>query len=83
MHSNRNEDLDRTVLVGLLGPSQMRASDLARESRAIGHYVPKKFVRRRLTADGVTGIEGVNVTEKPRRRFWFSAAHEGTSTALS
>jgi len=39
----------------------VRAAVLARESRALGQYVPKKFVRRRLSVsgDGVTGIEGV------------------------
>jgi hypothetical protein len=72
----------RPVLLGLLetfaqrGVAHVRAAALARESRAIGHYVPKKFVRRWLSVDGdgVTGVPGVTIIEEPTGRFWFALA---------
>ena len=76
----RDNCVDRAVLLSALrtlaveGVVRARAATLARESAGGGHHVPKKFVRRRLSAAGeaVTGIEGVTISEEPHGRFWFA-----------
>jgi hypothetical protein len=77
MYSKRDRTLDRVMVLDALrgvaavgGPS-VTAADLARATRGLGHHVPKKFVRRRLTenGDGVTAIENVQILEQLRSRF--------------
>ena len=80
MRTRRDRTLDQVVLLDALrefvrrGLHRVRAADLARLSAELGHWVPKKFVRRRLSenGDGRTPISQVGITEQPNGRFWFS-----------
>ncbi len=79
MEHKRNKAVDQDVLLVALeslesrGISPVRSSDLTRESEVLGHRVPKKFVRRRLTVngDGRTGMDRVRVVRSQRGQFWF------------
>jgi hypothetical protein len=79
MKKKRDAQVDVTALLDALralalqGLTRVRAAKLSRESDAAGHYVPKKFVRLRLSVDtdGMTGIPGVTITEEPQGRYWF------------